>query len=580
MQRNDVEREPKIADETNVGAPQGEMSLAAAAAAAAVDQVADNNSDSDSDFDSDLDSDDSPDSLTFTSCILELKIDVDPATLETIYSLRAVPHVVGGGGYNPFNHLDEAARLIRDSDQAFYNYFAVSGAEAILEKLKAFQQNDCLEIGNEAYAVSCLGVIGGSYGRYNFPAYLREFKDLKDFSSFIRVVDLILSGKIAVDKDELKAEFARQDNEYKLNGDTHICEFKIRGMSNACSAWRRKRDLQSYRDKKQKVSTAGQVSSLSSMAGSAQRMLTWLYDELAHTLAWSQDEVRRQQHAQPAPVLSMEAGVQERLAVIARLRQDQYANIDAQKRDLKRLFQLRAYFEPTEAYYNARFEFARLQGEFWSKIDKPECWQDPAIIAEARKLMIESILVTDSILADMECFLMLAGEEPTADNVAALLANQQLDFCRTFIYSGVIDFYPFYREKSWRELVPNLWSVGADGTHSPIYDSKFADRANTNESFFREGTPENEFRKLYNTLIKDGFKRRYGTEKPDGRNDFCAKLSAADCRFGMWTSRDSKVNRPVKETWGQFFQRKIQGGDAPVVEELTFSHPAGSTRPT
>lgn len=180
--------------------------------------------------------------------------------------------------------------------------------------------------------------------------------------------------------------------------------------------------------------------------------------------------------------------------------------------------------------------------------------------------MIEAMLMSDEMLANMENFLRQAGEKITASSMAKLLANQQLSFCRAFIYSGIIDFYAKLREQGWVES-----KIVLSGARK--YEFIASDESVTNKLFFTKGSPENALRKLYNIFIEHGFYQRYGSH-------FGKELAAADDRFVNWSTKDSKIQEPLPETWQQYLQRTFSGQAQITEERYTYSHPISSTRPT
>ncbi|KTD47985.1 hypothetical protein Lqui_2249 [Legionella quinlivanii] len=510
-----------------------------------------------SDSDSFSDEDDSPHISYFSrDCILKLKIDVDERSLEPAYQLSAVPYVSKD---NPLAKLKENNWCIGEQ-QAVYDHFQISGKDEILSQFKSLVNRTPLDINDIRYCLSFHAVIGGSLGKHLLPVryYSREYSK-EQFRLFISVADLLLRN-VSLEDNAINEAFEYQQQAYGLFLSPEERKEVINKL-NYHPARARKKHLNTIKAQ-WSVSESPQI-------GYSNPALDYL-----HTFgSWLSEQLVRftQATSYVAPQTEvLEEG--DRLNVIARLRANQYDSLTAQKNDLKRLIKLRSSYKPEDGFYARLVHTSRLSREFWHSINKPECWESPEIIEKARQLVLEHIILSDEILADMEYFIREAGFEPTPFRVAALLDNQDLPFGRTFIYSGIVDFYAYFREKGWTHVVNGLLING-----KPAIGFEFAEPAQTNLLFFNKNSPEYKLRKLYNTFIKYGFYQRYGEENGE---DFRKALSVADNRYVNWTSIDKKIDKPCPETWPQFFKRSILGGDQPTEESYTYSHPVHDTRPT
>ncbi|RAP37849.1 hypothetical protein B1207_02335 [Legionella quinlivanii] len=510
-----------------------------------------------SDSDSSSDEDDSPHISFFSrDCILKLKIDVDERSLEPVYQLSAVPYVSKN---NPLTKLKENNWCIGDQ-QAVYDHFQISGKDEILSQFKSLLNRTPLDIGDTRYCLSFHAVISGALGKHLLPVsyYSREYSK-EQFRLFISVADLLMRN-VSLEDNAINEAFEYQQQAYDL---FLLAEEKkeIINKLNYHPARARKKHLNTIKAQ-WSVSESPQI-------GYSNPALDYL-----HTFgSWLSDQLVRFTQATSYVAPQTEALEGERLNVIARLRANQYDSLTAQKNDLKRLIELRSSYKPDAGFYARLVHTSRLSREFWHSISKPECWENPEIIEKARQLVLENIILSDEILADMEYFIRDAGFEPTPLHVAALLDNQNLPFGRTFIYSGIVDFYAYFREKGWSGVIGGLLING-----KPARGFKFAEPAQTNSLFFNKNTQEYKLRKLYNTFIKYGFYQKYGEEEEGA--DFRRTLSVADNRYVNWTSIDKKINKPCPETWPQFFKRNILGGEQPTEESYTYSHPVYDTRPT
>lgn len=526
-----------------------------------------------SSFDSDSTSseDDGADLLMYNNinCIVIFNIDINPDTFELIYSLRAVPYMLRR---KPFKSLDENAKVIGEIEKPFYDLFHCEGKDNILAVLKKLLDNK-IEIDRvRHYVVKFHGVIGGTYAKYYLSPYNCVFKhDINH--AFISYIDLVLQQNLQVENDKLLELFDIQNATYgtKLSS-THI--ERINSLLREDHTRQREENLRRYTAKvteKAATEPQSQAQPQTNMYLFIQTLLSWLPSYLSPTHPTT---LATTEQPNNVACQSQVGSIQLRQVVIARLRANEYDSTKALKQDLKQLFALRRYFEPNTAHYAHCALVSSQISTFLRGLTEPECWNDPATIKQARRLIIESILLTDSVLADMECFLRQAGKEPTALLMAQLLTDQSYQFCRNFIYTGIIELYPSLREKTWLEKIPYVTVNGKS-----CYNHFVADRAETNALFFNHETPENVMRKLYNTFIKDGFYQRYGIET-NGENDYRDYLRILDTRFGTWSTPDKKVEVPAAETWGQFFSRKVTGAPAPVKERYTYAHPIHHTRPT
>lgn len=568
MQRNDV----RDAADAGTEEPRKSGSLLMQSLDSGVNSRPEYDYDSDTDSDSDSDAEYVHD---IGHTIIEFKMEIDSATLREIYTLRAVPYRRMQAHQDPFSNLDSNERSIFTTEMPFFDNFKTQDPERILELLKIISNKQQLKIENTTYKSEFHAVIGGWLGISYFPNdSIRQFtkNEYHKINEFISYVDLVLNRKAHLKGAELEAEFQRQAETYGITLD-NVDKFKLDILLSQHRKSQHVDELKRFMEKKHEILKPAQAASPGkAMWDYVQGTMNWLYQIMPNILS-------NTEAAQPVNPFLHDTGVhsernKERADIIARLRAGKYVNFADQRRDLKRLFELRPYFEPSETDENRKMLFAHEMSEFWHGIDKSECWQDPAVMAKARSLMIEAILISDMILADMERFLRQAGEEPTANNMACLLANQDFSFCRSFIYSGVIDFYPQLREKGFLKLISGMLM-----NDQPEYSHHKAPRDETDVQFFAEGSPENVMRKLYNTFIKQGFNRRYGKEE-NGSNDFQARLDGLDHRFTIWSTQDSKVQRAAPESTMEYLQRSISGGKQQTTEELTYIHPAGSTRPT
>ncbi|WP_133140037.1 hypothetical protein [Legionella genomosp. 1] len=511
-----------------------------------------------SDSDSSSDEDDSLHITHFSrECILKLKIQVDERSLEPVYQLSAVPYVAKE---DPLAKLKENTWCIRDQ-QAVFDHFQISGKDEILSQFKSLLNRTPLDIGDTRYYLSFHAVIGGSLGKHLLPVryYSREYSK-EQFRLFISVADLLLRN-VSLEDNAINEAFEYQQQAYGLFLSPEERK-EIINKLNYHPARARKKHLNTIKAQ-WSVSESPQI-------GYSNPAIDYL-----HTFrSWLSEQLVRFTRATPYPVPQTEEVQEEdRFNVIARLRANQYDSLTAQKNDLKRLIELRSSYQPDDGFYARLVHTSRLSREFWHSINKPECWENPEIIERARQLVLENIILSDEILADMEYFIREAGFEPTPFHVAALLDNQGLPFGRTFIYSGIVDFYAYFREKPWTHVVNGLLING-----KPATGFEFAEPAQTNSLFFNKNTQEYKLRKLYNTFIKYGFYQKYGEEEEGA--DFRRTLSVADNRYVNWTSIDKKINKPCPETWPQFFKRNILGGEQPTEESYTYSHPVYDTRPT
>lgn len=515
----------------------------------------DDSSESDSSF-----SNDTPANYLITSIflgVLRFHIEIDPDTLKQHFSLKLFQKILLGGG-SP-SELDVALKSVSTNMpfspeiQPFINVCEATTVEGITEVIRTLSTlGDGLIIDNTKFQPKLSGFVTGKFVTYYLNADPIAMSE-DDFRVFLSFIDLLLRNQ--PDLAKLDETLAYQESAYALS--------LTIGERRTLTKWLskhpvnvRQAELERYRKvidsaKDAEPKESGLVSRLTQFANSTSHAISEIFrlavtQPVEYIEKYLEDGSSSDTEGFSTLSSSEESHGDESTEELEEIRENAFKSIRYFDKDgesvsnmkwvFESLFNTRRFFKPDITFYNRLLVADFAAKDFWlNHLDAKEKWGTEETKSLVHRLAIESIIVTDCVLADMELFLGEAGEAINDENVAKLLSDEHFKFRDRFIYSGFIDFYNYYRQKPYFTINPYLLI----GNNEPTYNMMPSDNAVMNELFFKRGTEECRYRQYYNIIMMTGFLNRYPKVEPGVTLDY--RFRENNSRVGDFVFVDKKV---------------------------------------
>lgn len=506
--------------------------------------------------------------------VLRFHVHIEPETLSHQFSLKLFEYVhsVQSGDNEIYDALAHSIKLDKSIDlidQPFFSFCESNTMEGIAEIIKTLAKpKTAYLMGNREYLPTLSGLITGRFVDYFWGKQGVAFAT-EDFPVFLSLIDLLMRNKPEL--DGLEPELVYQEMTYDLVLTTAE-KVKLMDALSRHPMNMRQAALTQYRrslraDRLAAPTQPSEPSFLGRMVNEASRVIQAIVRELIdndihsddssidnNSSAEIEEEVMTDENSSD-DASSTETEEDDILTLSSEESEDTLDCVDSRKLaisqlfhhddigfrpglikdDLIRLFETRCYFVPSIDFYNRLVVVNTVKKYFFTQhLDSEARWNDEETKSLAHSLMMDFILLTDSILADVELFLMQAGQEVNDRNVIDLLTDERYVFGERFLHSGLVNLYAYYREKPHHDVSHDL-----QNDKNPVFTKHTSGTEALNRLFFsKNGTKECRHRKYYNTFIKYGFVERY-PEAERGVN-FREQLARLNPTLDRWTSTDKR----------------------------------------